>query len=74
MFISLDIEQFNKNNIIISEKTRNNVIDDSFFSIWYDAIFSLLDAPKPHATDPPNNIQFSFFISRITILWGQHEL
>lgn len=35
MFISLDIEQFNKNNIIISEKTRNNVIDDSFFYRFY---------------------------------------
>lgn len=35
MFVSLDIEQFNKNNIIISEKTRNNVIDDSFFYRFY---------------------------------------
>jgi len=35
MLISLNSEQFDKNNIIISEKTRNNVIDDSFFYRFY---------------------------------------
>jgi len=35
MLISLNAQQFNKDNIIISEKTRNNVIDDSYFYRFY---------------------------------------
>ena len=35
MFIALNTAQFNKNNTIISERTRNNVIDDSYFYRFY---------------------------------------
>lgn len=35
MFIALNTQQFNKNNTIISERTRNNVIDDSYFYRFY---------------------------------------
>ena len=35
MFIALNTQKFNKNNTIISERTRNNVIDDSYFYRFY---------------------------------------
>lgn len=57
MYILLDIDKFDKNNIIFGEKTRNTIIDNSdFYNIHYtNSIVSL------------NNIMFSVNLNNVSI-------
>lgn len=57
MFLSLLLKDFNKNNIIIGNKTKNIIIDNSdFYNLHYSTPFFTL-----------NNISFQFNIDNVII-------